>query len=264
MDWNKLQKTLYDIEPSNISEDYSKLKSIATGSTHIPDNSNVDYINESIEVPEGSLNLDNDYSINDFAKLAGIKPKENSVMTEGILDNKFTKSFVQGFKKGYSGGSAEPIDDNKIPKKEKSLKRNPVRLARLINGDDDPLLMRAINKLQTGGTLGRNEMSRLAEAFKQILEMDKSQVRMLAAVLSQNAPQQSSANESKKPKEPVQRNPVVSNMQKSGAGVHQDQNKKNMSIRKQKHKGNKPENYENISLETLRDDLRKLLDSKGK
>lgn len=135
--------------------------------------------------------MDHDYSINDFAKLAGVVLKEDATTSEGV-----GSAFVQGFKRGYSGdksGSyAEPVDVNPEKKSASSSKRNPIRLAKAINGTDDQMLMRAINKIQTGTNLSRTEMIRITEAFKQILNMDRSQLRILMSALSQNAPQQTS------------------------------------------------------------------------
>jgi hypothetical protein len=42
----------------------------------------------------------------------------------------------------------------------------------------------------------------------------------------------------KKPTPPKARNPVASHAQRSGSGVHADQNLKNKPLRKSKHKGN--------------------------
>lgn len=191
MDWNKLQKTLYSIEPSSITEDYSKLKSMATGSQLPTENNNIDHLNESMQVAEGSLKMDRDYSVNDFAKLAGVVLKEDATTSEGV-----GSAFVQGIKRGYngdrSGSYAEPVDVEPEKKSASSSKRNPIRLAKAINGTDDQMLMRAINKIQTGTDLSRTEMIRITEAFKQILNMDRSQLRILMSALSQNAPQQTS------------------------------------------------------------------------
>lgn len=137
--------------------------------------------------------MDHDYSVNDFAKLAGVVLKEDATTSEGV-----GSAFVQGFKRGYSGdrsGSyAEPVDVKPEKKSSSSSKRNPTRLAKAINGTDDQMLMRAINKIQTGTNLSRTEMIRITEAFKQILSMDRSQLRIFVNVLSQNAPQQTSQN----------------------------------------------------------------------
>lgn len=51
--------------------------------------------------------------------------------------------------------------------------------------------------------------------------------------------------EKKNPEPPKQRNPVAAYAQKSGAGVHKDQNKKNIPLRKEKHKS-KSMQYESI------------------
>lgn len=74
MDWNKLQRKLFELDPSDPREDLAKL----TGQTAAPKAvaAEIDYITESIDIRKGSLSLDRDYSVVDFAALAGIKITE--------------------------------------------------------------------------------------------------------------------------------------------------------------------------------------------
>ena len=78
MDWHKLQHTLFDIDPTDPKEDLAKLRAQAQGGA-----SNVaptkDYVNESVEVPQGSMPLGLD-SIADFAALAGVRLDEKQKM----------------------------------------------------------------------------------------------------------------------------------------------------------------------------------------
>jgi len=85
MDWHKLQHKLFEMDPSDPREDLAKLAAHAQGNNSVPED-NVDYLQESVEVPEGSLHMDRDYSVNDFAALAGVN------LNEGVVD---------AFKAGY-------------------------------------------------------------------------------------------------------------------------------------------------------------------
>jgi len=71
MDWNKLQHTLFSLDPSDPAEDLRKLTESASGnvSSVAP---TVDYVDQAVQISEGSLPVDGDYSIADFAALAGV------------------------------------------------------------------------------------------------------------------------------------------------------------------------------------------------
>lgn len=87
MDWHKLQNTLFELDPTDPREDLAKLKAQAQGGASAPVQESVDYLTESAEVAEGSLGLDKDYSISDFAALAGV-----TTTNEGAMD-----AFRQGY-----------------------------------------------------------------------------------------------------------------------------------------------------------------------
>ena len=73
MDFYDLQKKLFQIEPTDPAADLAKLQAQAGGS--VPQKSVEEPLNivqESVDVPQGSLQLDKDYSVNDFAALAGV------------------------------------------------------------------------------------------------------------------------------------------------------------------------------------------------
>jgi hypothetical protein len=76
MDWNKLQHTLFEMDPSDPREDLAKLTAQAQGGNSAPAAETVDYLQESAEVAEGSLQMDRDYSVTDFAALAGVRIDE--------------------------------------------------------------------------------------------------------------------------------------------------------------------------------------------
>ena len=77
MDFNALQHKLFALDPTDPREDLAKLKAQATGGAATPPTPQP--IVESYEVPEGSLQIDKEYSVADFAALAGVKLTEAPV-----------------------------------------------------------------------------------------------------------------------------------------------------------------------------------------
>ena len=71
MDYHDLQRKLFAIEPTNPAEDLARLQAQARGGSAAPA-APVQNVTESYEVAEGSLQMDRDYSISDFAALAGV------------------------------------------------------------------------------------------------------------------------------------------------------------------------------------------------
>jgi hypothetical protein len=72
MDFNALQHKLFAMDPVDPREDIARLKAQAQGSVNAPAKETVDYLQESVSVPEGSLKMDKNYSVDDFAALAGV------------------------------------------------------------------------------------------------------------------------------------------------------------------------------------------------
>jgi len=75
MDYHALQQKLFALDPSDPREDLAKLKAQA-GQPIDNVAPTTNYLQESAEVTEGSLGLDKDYSITDFAALAGVRLDE--------------------------------------------------------------------------------------------------------------------------------------------------------------------------------------------
>ena len=195
MDFHKLQHTLFEMDPSDPREDLAKLKAQAQGAEVKAESENIDYLNESAEVATGSLELDKDYSINDFAALAGVRIDEKQKMG--------------------SAGQAKGKDP--MPKAEPGRTKHPLK---------DKLV--------------GEENSKVAELEERIVALEN----IINGLLEANK------------KMPTPRNPVAANAQRSGAGVHKDQNKKNQLPRKEKHKGK-------LQTESIKDMLyRKLAEKK--
>ena len=72
MDFHALQHKLFALDPVDPKEDLARLRGQAQGAAQAPVESSVDYLQESASVPEGSLKMDRNYSVADFAALAGI------------------------------------------------------------------------------------------------------------------------------------------------------------------------------------------------
>jgi hypothetical protein len=74
MDFNALQRKLFELDPTDPREDLAKLQAQAQGTGAVTGNvpTTRNYLEESAVIKEGSLTLDKDYSIAEFAALAGI------------------------------------------------------------------------------------------------------------------------------------------------------------------------------------------------
>ena len=75
MDFHALQQKLFAMDPTDPREDLAKLRAQAGGNAPAPE-AKVDYVAESASVPEGSLQMDRNYSVSDFAALAGVRLDE--------------------------------------------------------------------------------------------------------------------------------------------------------------------------------------------
>jgi len=132
MDFNALQHKLFELDPSDPKEDLRKLAEAASDNAQKSAEPAIDYVQESAEVAEGSLQIDRDYSVNDFAALAGVQ------VNEGAAD-----SFKAGFK-NYNQldalkKGADAMDDGSSSSTEKtpttSKTSKPTSIADLSKGD---------------------------------------------------------------------------------------------------------------------------------
>jgi len=71
MDFHALQRKLFQMDPTDPREDLARLQAQANGGA-VAAPATPQPIAESVEVPEGTLPVDKDYSVSDFAKLAGV------------------------------------------------------------------------------------------------------------------------------------------------------------------------------------------------
>jgi hypothetical protein len=243
MDWNKLQHTLFALDPSDPAEDLRKLKASAGASNNVAPTK--DYVVESVEVPQGSMPVEGNYSIADFAALAGVKP----ILTEGPMD-----AFRAGIDSATSGAlapdSAEKAiksvfgTDGKETKssKTKEINRPTTKQSSIL----DPKLV--------------SKLTEYEEQLKVIFSSAKLRVKF-EGFLNTYAPVAKKTEEALQKKElPKPRDPNWRDMdalRKSGAGgVHK--NKTDVLPRKEKHKGKK-----DYAVESIKEMLyRKLNESK--
>ena len=86
MDYHALQQKLFEIDPADPAEDIRKLTEMATGEASVgSENLTVNHLEESVaDIPEGTMPVDKDYSISDFAKLAGVQLNEGPAAFEHL------------------------------------------------------------------------------------------------------------------------------------------------------------------------------------
>lgn len=98
MDFNALQHKLFALDPTDPAEDLAKLRAQAGGNAPTPAEK-IDYITESASVPEGSLKMDRDYSVDDFAALAGVVVEKKQKPADQVRGNESMPDAEPGRKK---------------------------------------------------------------------------------------------------------------------------------------------------------------------
>jgi len=145
MDWHKLQHKLFEMDPSDPREDLQKLQQSLQGNA-APNDSvepQIDYVTESHNVSKGSVPLDKDYSVSDFAALAGVRVDEAKQKTgsEGQLKGK------DAFKKQPAGTTKNPsrnklvgdsVDNDKIKDLEERIDRLETLIIEMVTRKKSP------------------------------------------------------------------------------------------------------------------------------
>ena len=212
MDFAALQQKLFDLDPSDRAEDLRRLSESVGGMPQESVQTEENFLQESVEVQEGTMPVEGDYSLNDFAALAGVTLNEdwrdaakrgwnnhNSMDAIGLGKNSIKKAL------GFGSGSSEKSTKTKKPDAKTPVVRT---------GDYKGFL-----KQHTVG------LKAIAADPRKKAQFDQFMAKMTEDV-----------QESPKLKMPKTRNPVASHAQSSGSGVHADQNKKKQPMRKDKHK----------------------------
>ena len=119
MDFNALQHKLFELDPSDPAEDLRKLTESAGGQAQRNVAETVNYVQESVEVKEGTMPVEGDYSLNDFAALAGV------TLTEA------QKKGPEGQTKGKDPMPSAKPGCTKHPLKDKLVGEDDDRIAQL-------------------------------------------------------------------------------------------------------------------------------------
>ena len=260
MDWNKLQHTLFELDPVDPREDLRKLAESA--GQNIEAAPTKDYVVESVEVTQGSMPVEGNYSVADFAALAGVTLTEaQKTGSAGQLKGKDAikkqpagttknptrdKLVGEDFKSGYQSGKKNynkvfgAVKDLPDRSKEKPAQQKPsaVQKAPVARAGD----WKGFLKQHTA------QLQQIAADPKKKAEFDKFMAKMAESV-----------EEAPKPKTIKARDPnaqYMNDLRKSGAmGAHKDK-KRDAKMGKEKHKGKE------YTTESIKEMLYRKLNSK--
>jgi len=122
MDYHDLQRKLFELDPTDPREDLAKLKGQAQGGAVADIPPTKDYVNESVQVPQGSMPLGLD-SIADFAALAGVQVNE-AQKTGSAGQAKGRDQMPSVSKPSRSGEQPHPLKD-KLVGEDENTEQNP-------------------------------------------------------------------------------------------------------------------------------------------
>ena len=148
MDYNALQHKLFALDPTDPKEDLAKLRAQAGGDAPAPAKT-IDYVTESASVPEGSLQMDRSYSVNDFAALAGVTLNETQ-------------------KHGDYARGKDPM-----PKAEPGRTKHPLK-DKLVGEEEDPFVSAIDQSFGQGSIANKIGFSPTGELYKAIYRAIKA------------------------------------------------------------------------------------------
>lgn len=275
MDFTKLQQTLFEIEPTDPREDLAKLR----GETVSPVGSTeptVNYLEESVEVPKGSIPTGVD-SIADFAALAGIRLDERAAQKDGDYARGDRPTPKKGSGRKRSPDEGKLVGENNFVQRgvksaqsgvfapdsfEKAVKSKIVPGA---GGSSKPMAKSVVKGKKTSNSYQVSD-----KAYSEFLKQHTTALKAIASDPRKKAQfdkmmskiGEGMAEMAKKKPVPVDRNPHSKDLdalRKSGAGgAHMNKAKRDSNPRKQKHKG-KSFAYE----ESIKDMLMRKLNEKN-
>lgn len=222
MDYHALQQKLFALDPTDPREDLAKLQAQAQGAGAASTPTVPQVVTESVSVPEGSLPIDRDYSISDFAKLAGVQLNEAPQPQAAPINPQAAQKTGMGAR----------MVGQKIGAKGSA-----------------GMMTKALDKVAQGGALPANLSQQIAPFAKQLETiLGNQQLRNRFMQIVKQAEQMQQPKEAAKPKiKPRDPNAQYMNdLRSSGAmGAHKDK-KKDAKSGKVKHKGKQ---YESIRSE---------------
>ena len=115
MDFNALQRKLFELDPTDPADDLRKLKESAGSNAQESVVNESNFLQESVEVQEGTMPVEGDYSLSDFAALAGVTLTEaQKTGSAGQLKGK------DAIKKNPAGTTKNPTRDKLVGEAEDS------------------------------------------------------------------------------------------------------------------------------------------------
>jgi hypothetical protein len=121
MDFNALQHKLFAMDPQDPADDIRKMTAMAANPQEsVQPQQNI--VQESANVQEGTMPVEGDYSLSDFAALAGVKLNEGPVDAWKAGFNNYNKT--DGIKKAMKAMGDGPADKSKAKDKKQSASSN--------------------------------------------------------------------------------------------------------------------------------------------
>ena len=242
MDFNALQHKLFALDPSDPREDLRKLAESAGQSVEAAPTK--DYVVESVQVQEGTMPVEGDYSLSDFAALAGVTLTEaQKTGSAGQLKGK------DAIKKQPAGTTKNPTRDKLVGEDFKddfqtgidnynSLKLLKPEKDTSTKSIKDPSTKTKSTKQDN--TVGSMEWRRFLKKHTVSLQQIAADPEKLKRFETWLAKWNEDIEEAPKPKPIKARDPsaqYMNDLRKSGAmGAHKDK-KRDAKMGKEKHKG---------------------------
>ena len=178
MDFAALQQKLFDLDPSDRAEDLRRLSESVGGAAQESVQTEENFLQESVEIAEGTMPVEGDYSLSDFAALAGV------TLNEGVKD-----AYKAGYDNYNSLSAFSSVKDAAMKDKKKT---GPVKPNKNTFKKDDHSWKGFLQQHTA-------QLQKIAANPKQKAAFDKFMARTSEGI-----------EEAPKPKMPKTRNPVRS------------------------------------------------------
>lgn len=238
MDFNALQHKLFALDPSDPAEDLRKLKESAGAAADVAPTK--DYVVESVQVQEGTMPVEGDYSLSDFAALAGVTLNESQKKgSAGQLKGK------DAIKKNPAGTTKNPTKDKLVGEDFKTGwdNYNSLKLLKPEKDTSTKSIKDPSNKTKStkqDNIVGSMEWRRFLKKHTVSLQQIAADPEKLKRFETWLSKWNEDIEEAPKPKPIKARDPsaqYMNDLRKSGAiGAHKDK-KRDAKMGKEKHKG---------------------------
>jgi len=157
-DFYKMSSMMKELFPSNPEADKKALLSMASGQAQESAAATKDYLQESVEVPKGSMQLDRNYSVTDFAALAGVTETQK---TGSAGQAKGSDAMPKMSTPSSTGEQPHPLKDKLVGEDDidiKALTPGAMSLSGSMDIDDQAqLVARGLKKAAQGEVLSKME-----------------------------------------------------------------------------------------------------------